>query len=273
MIKEALEALQVSDVRELKGGGQKAVRLVEQEGKQYVAKVIPIEQASKEALRRAEREVELLRSINDPNVVRVTSDLVELGNPVHGAAWLEEYLDGKDLSELLFRRQWTWSETAKMGLHVARGLAAAHSRAVVHRDLSANNVRCLADGTYKVMDFGFARHTLRSGLTIAGQPGTPGFASPEHLRSYSGSPTQASDIFVVGILMFAALTTLLPIPYNGDDADYARRLHAVELPDLSVLRPDLDNRCVAIVKRCLHRQPARRFLNGAKLADALQDYA
>ncbi|MGY2004326.1 protein kinase domain-containing protein [Blastococcus sp. SYSU DS1024] len=160
-----------------------------------------------------------------------------------------------------------------LGLHVAHGLAAAHAKKVVHRDLSSNNVRQLSDGTFKVMDFGFARHTLRSGLTVAGQPGTPGFASPEHLHSYSGAPTAASDIFATGILMFAALTGRLPIPYQGDDAEYARRLLAVQIPDLKELRPDLTQEQYDLVLRCLHRQPARRYLNGSRLAEAIEALA
>jgi len=166
----------------------------------------------------------------------------------------------------LFHRRWLWDETARLGVHVGRGLGAAHAKRVVHRDLSSNNVRRLSDGTYKVMDFGFARHTLKSGLTVAGQPGTPGYASPEHLHSYSGAPTAASDVFATGILMFAALTGALPIPHVGDDADYVRRLLAVQIPDLASLRPDLTEPQVGLVRRCLHRQPARRFLNGTRLA-------
>jgi eukaryotic-like serine/threonine-protein kinase len=273
LISQACQALGVEDDRTLPGGAQKAVHLVRRHGRVLILKVISLGSSSTDALRRAEREVELLAALQSPHVVQVASDLVELDDPVRGAAWLEEYLDGEDLKPLLLKRQWSWSETAVLGLHVARGLGAAHAKRVVHRDLSANNVRRLSNGTYKVMDFGFARHTLRSGLTIAGQPGTPGYASPEHLHSYSGAPTAASDVFAVGILMFAALTGTLPIPYYGDDADYARRLLAVQVQDVTAFRSDLEAEQVALVRRCLHRQPARRYLNGTKLAEALEALA
>lgn len=270
LIAEARDAFDVDDVQPLCGGAQKTVQLASRNGQTLVMKVIALGSSSPDALRRAEREVELLASLNSPYVVRVVSTLVELGEPARGAAWLEEHLDGRDLTSLLFSRQWSWDESAQLGLHVARGLGAAHAMKVVHRDLSANNVRQLSDGTFKVMDFGFARHTLRSGLTIAGQPGTPGYASPEHLHSYSGAPTAASDVFATGNLMFAALSGQLPIPYKGDDADYAHRLLAAQMPDLATLRPDLAKHQYAVVRRCLHRQPARRYLNGTGLADALE---
>ena len=202
-------------------------------------------------------------------MVSVESDLVRLGDPVHGAAWLEEFLDGDDLTGHL-GSQWSWTDTARMGLQVADGLAAAHAAGVIHRDLSSNNIRRLSDGTYKVMDFGFARHTLRSGLTVAGQPGTPGFLSPEHLNAYSGLPMPASDVFGVGTLMYAALTGELPIPYTGDEADYVKRLSKVQIIDIALKRPDLTADQQALIRRALHPQPARRFLNGRRLADALK---
>lgn len=270
LIREALASLGAVEVAVLKPGAQKDVRLVEREGERLVLKTVALGTTAPEALQRAEREVTLLASLDSPYVVGVASELIELGTPVHGAAWLEEFLDGEDLGTELGSDRWSWAEAARMGLHVSSGLAAGHSKGVVHRDLSANNVRHLANGSYKVMDFGFARHTLRSGITVAGQPGTPGYASPEHLNGHSGAPSPASDVFCVGILMFAALTGEVPIPWRGDNADYARRLAHVEVPNLAQLRPDLSAEQVGLVRRCLHPQPARRYLDGARLASALE---
>lgn len=270
LISDACAMLGVSDVREIGApGGQKAVRQVVRGNSDLVMKVVALTASAPATLSRAEREVELLKSLASPHVVRVESDLVTVGSPARGAAWLEEFLDGGDLTAHL-GTQWSWADAADLGYQVADGLAAAHDAGVIHRDLSPNNVRRLSSGTYKVMDFGFARHTLRTGLTIAGQPGTPGFLSPEHLNGYSGGPMPASDIFGVGILMYAALTGEWPIPYNGDEADYLRRLGRVEIADIGIKRPDLAGREQAVVRRMLHPQPARRFLNGRKLAEALE---
>lgn len=271
LIDTALQELGVTEVGTIGApGGQKTVRHVRRATEDLVLKVIAVSASTPDALRRAEREVDLLASLSHPNVVGVASQLIELEDPVRGAAWLEEYLDGQDLSALLLTREWAWDEAADMGLQIARGLASAHEKNVIHRDLSANNVRRLTDGTYKVMDFGFARFTLRSGLTISGQPGTYGYASPEHLHSYSGGPTPASDVFCVGNLMYAALTGELAIPYTGNDVDYIRRLGAVQIDDIAGRRPDLSDVQVALIRRCLHSQPARRFRNGTKLVQALE---
>jgi serine/threonine protein kinase len=148
-------------------------------------------------------------------------------------------------------------------------VADAHARSVIHRDLSANNIRQLSSGTYKVLDFGFARFTLLTGITFAGQPGTPGYLTPEHINSWSGGPMQMSDVFQVGNLLYRALAAVLPIPYAGNDADYIDRLRRASMTPLSALRPDLTPGQVAVVMRALHPQPARRFINAAALRDAL----
>jgi serine/threonine protein kinase len=271
LIDEALKAFNVIEVGPIgASGGQKAVRHVKRDNSDFVLKIISLTSSPPEMLRRAEREVDLLSSLDSPHVVSVASHLVELGNPTEGAAWLEEYLDGEDLTELLFESKWAWHEACRLGYEMASGLAVAHASGVVHRDLSSNNIRRTSNGVYKILDFGFAHHSLRSGITFAGQPGTPGFMSPEHLNSYSGRPMTASDIFGVGTLMYSALAAELPFPYNGDDIEYIQRLSTCRMKDIATIRPDLKPEQLAIVNRCLHRQPARRFHNGFRLAAALE---
>ena len=270
LLNEALVGLVCTDLGPIGArGGQKAVHLVERASGRCVLKVVAVDFASSEAFKRAEREVELLESIDCENVVKVESSLVELGQPVHGAAWIEEYMDGEDLGSLLFTRQWSWMETRDMGIQVARGVAAAQSKKVIHRDLSANNVRRLSSGTYKVLDFGFARHTLRSGVTIAGQPGTYDYLTPEHLNSYSGGPTSASDVFQIGALMYAALAGRVPFKYEGDDAEYFGRLFRGEYDRIQTIRSDIPPAAFTIIQRALHPQPARRFLDAEALESAL----
>lgn len=266
---EALGLLEAEDVQELRIGGQKMVRLVRVGGTECVLKVVAIESDAPDALRRAQREVELLQTVDSDYVVKVASDLVELGDPVVGAAWLEEYLDGADLADEL-GDEWEWERARDMARDIAAGLGAMHDVKVVHRDLSASNVRHVADARYVVMDPGFARHTLRSGLTLGGQPGTLGFLSPEHLQSYSGSPTPASDVFCVGVLLYAALTGQQPIPYEGDPGDYLQRLFEVEVTDIGQARPDLPVPAMELIRSMLHPQPARRPRNGNQLASSLE---
>lgn len=261
--------LGITVVSALKAGGQKTVHLVEREGVRQVLKLVEVGSSDPTVLQRAHREVELLASTSHPNVVRVVSQLIELGDPVIGAAWLEEHLDGDDLSAHLGTPWVDPHEVKRLGMDVASGLGALHQQKVVHRDLSANNVRRLSDGTYKVMDPGFAKHTLRSGLTVAGQPGTPGFMTPEHLQSYSG-PTPASDVYALGSLMYCAATGSLPIPWLGDDADYIARLADGRYKPIETVRCGFPADLSAVIHRALHPHPVRRYRNGDRLRDALE---
>jgi hypothetical protein len=118
LLNDAREASEVTDIRELRPGGQKTVRLVGRNGEELVMKVISVDSGAPTTLRRAQREVELLQQIDNEHVVKVASDLVELGEPVRGVAWLEEFLDGADLSDRLAVR-WSWDETCEMAIQVA----------------------------------------------------------------------------------------------------------------------------------------------------------
>lgn len=239
-------------------------------GEEQVLKLIDLGVAADPAaLERARREVELLRSIDHPNVVKVASDLHELGAPPEAAVWLEEYLDGTDLRNC--GSNWSSDELIGLGRDVAAGLGAMHTRRVIHRDLSPGNVQRLARGGYVVMDPGFAKHTLRSGVTVGGQPGTAGFMTPEHLQAYSGSPTAASDVFGCAALVYFAATGQPPVPYKGDDVDYLRRLRVAAHIPLAEARPDLPVPLVDLVERALHAQPARRFRTGTALHKAFEE--
>lgn len=272
LINEACTGLGVVEVAALKDGGQKTVRLVSRGNEQLVLKVIQVGSTSPQALQRAAREVILLASLDSEHVVRVASDLLELGSPSNGAAWLEEYLDGKDLADLV-SSPWPWDEAAALGHQVGRGLGAMHRERVVHRDLSPNNIRRTAAGVFKVMDPGFARHELLPPLTVAGHPGTPGFLSPEHLKPPPAGPTAFSDVFCLGVLMWLVLTGTPAIPYLGDMTDYAVRLKRAEVAEASTVKSAVGDSHYRFLERCLHRQPARRFRTGDELADELEGLA
>ncbi|WP_075820610.1 serine/threonine-protein kinase [Serinicoccus sp. CNJ-927] len=271
LLEDACRLLGVSVVRPLIDGGQKQVHVVADPfGHWHVLKLIDLRAAADPAaLERARREVALLGNLDHPNVVKVSSAFVEIGTPVTAVCWLEEYLNGQDLRYAGSR--WGAEELLALGKDVSAGLGELHRNRVIHRDLSPGNIQLLSDNRFVVMDPGFAKHTLRSGLTVGGQPGTPGFMTPEHLQSYSGAPTAASDVFGCAALVYYAATGSPPVPYKGDDVDYMRRLRGATHIPLSAARPDLESGFVAVVERALHPQPARRYRNGAALRSALEE--
>jgi tetratricopeptide (TPR) repeat protein len=158
-------------------------------------------------------------------------------------------------------------QAAGIARQLAEALAAAHAEGVVHRDLKPANV--LVDGTGRafITDFGVARSMAAAGATQSGAiVGTPDYLSPEQARGEAVDGR--SDLYALGLLLFEMLSGRLP--FAGDS--YAERLaqritgEARDLGDFGVRVPP---RLRAVVRRCLERNPARRYQSAAELLAAL----
>ena len=128
-------------------------------------------------MERFEREARSLARLTHPNIVQVY-DLLEETDRL----WMViELVEGGDAATLLSRRgRLDPVETARIGAQVAEGLAYAHGRGVVHRDVKPANVLLTRDGTAKVADFGIAKMLGSGQETVAGTVfGSPSYMSPE----------------------------------------------------------------------------------------------
>lgn len=271
LIDDAFRMLGVSDTEIIARGGQKLVAKGRADSRDVVLKLVAIEgDHAKTALERARREVTLLETVQHDRVVRLASTLTELGNPVAAVAWLEEFIPGADVRQLM-GQPWAEDDIVRMAVDVAEALGAIHAQRCVHRDLSASNVRRGTDDRYTVLDPGLARHLAEMPLTGSYQPGTPGYLSPEHVSTLSVTkPVPASDIFCLGLLLYQAATGDLPIPLGADMNAYRDRLRNGQAPPVHVARPDLGDGLAAVIDRCLSRHAARRYLNGSRLSAALE---
>jgi serine/threonine protein kinase len=267
---ELESALGVRSLGVLTQGGQKVVFTAEMSGQEVVVKVVFVPQGPQGDLvrARAHREVELLGAVDSPHVVKVLTDAVELSSPVDAIVWVEERLDGEDLRVALGR---AWDESAVRSLltDLGKGLAACHELEVVHRDLSPGNVRKTSSGRFVLMDPGLARHLEKTAITGPYQPGTDGFRSPEHVPG--GDCVPASDIFALGILAYCALTCELPV--DARQPDYEVTLASVQAPSVRAKRSDVSDELANVVDRCLHLQPARRYLDGGELVLDLESWS
>jgi eukaryotic-like serine/threonine-protein kinase len=269
LLAASFDALGVENPQPLTQGGQKWVFGAELAGADVVVKIVklPTGPSAGVVLERAHREVELLAAVDSPYVVRVLSDAIEISDPPEAVAWVEERLGGNDLSGSLGPPSWGEDRVFELLNDVASALQACHDLAVVHRDLSPSNVRLLPSGRFVLMDPGYAKHLRLAALTGVFQPGTPGFRSPEHVPG--GDPSAASDVFCLGILAFYAMTGTFPIDPNVPDAEYNRLLRNTQAPSIAVLVPTVSSDLARIIDTCLQRQPARRYLDGKELLDAL----
>ena len=214
---------------------------------------------------RFRQEAQSAASLSHPNVVTV----YDYGEDPSGPYIVMELIDGEDLATIL-RRSGTLPprQVARIGAGVARALAAAHARGLVHRDVKPGNVLIGKDGQVKVVDFGIARAISEAQVTLPGTTlGSVHYFSPEQAR---GEPaTAASDIYSLGIVLYEMLVGSRP--WEGDSAaSVALARLSGPIPDPMLVRPSVPPDLSAIVRRALALEPRDRWPSASVMADALE---
>jgi hypothetical protein len=159
-----------------------------------------------EVTQRFFREAQLAGALQHPNITLIYDFGIEGTTPY----FVQEFLTGADLDDLLASRTVTLDGMLAILLQVCAGLDYAHSRGIVHRDIKPANVRVLEDGTIKIMDFGIAKSMeAESRLTQTGVAlGTAGYLAPEQL---SGRPLDPrTDLFSLGVMVYEMVTGARP---------------------------------------------------------------
>jgi serine/threonine-protein kinase len=219
---------------------------------------------------RFDREASALARLEHPNVVRLYDVLEDEGRTV----LVLELVEGDGLHALAAGRRLGWDEVRRYCAPVAAGLAHAHARGVVHRDLTPSNVLVERNtGRVVVTDFGLARLVRSStSLPVSGVlAGTPEYWAPEQA---AGEPTgPATDLYALGCILFQLLSGRLP--FAGEDrlATGLRRAHE-PAPPLASVSPEVPQDAATIVDQLLTRDPdARGTAADAALALGARDTA
>jgi len=177
-----------------------------------------------------------------------------------------ELLNGRNMREVLAGGVMSVTTVLDLTSQVAQGLAIAHKRGIVHRDVKPENLFLTSEGRVKILDFGLSRPApqdatddstlLPSRVSIDGPArvvGTVGYMSPEQLR---GEPTDPrTDIFALGVVLCELLTGRTPFAGASWAETVANTLSAE--PRLAGLTSPL----LEIVERCLRKAPSQRFAN------------
>ncbi len=221
---------------------------------------------------RLHREAQIAAALVSPRIVKVMDFDWHEGRPF----LVMEYVPGKTLAEMLSERgSFSWPETARIALEVARALDAAHRSGIVHRDLKPQNIKVLDDGDVKVLDFGIARAESLPSVTAASVVvGTPQYMAPERLGGPTDNPADEtvsrgdvrSDIYALGVIMYEMLTGRAP--FQGDSHWAVIRAHLSAPPPPL---PDTVPRALQdVIFRCLAKRPAERYQTPAELVVALR---
>lgn len=216
---------------------------------------------------RFRREAELVASLHHPNVLEV-HDYGEDGD--QGPFLVCEWVRGEDLRALAARLAPVPPEAVMvLGWELARALAAAHARGIVHRDVKPENVLVAEGGPLKLADFGLAALEDQERLTSTGAvTGSLPYMAPERIDTGAYSP--ASDVYAVGVILFELCSGSTPHAGKGA-AHLAASVMTKDAPSLTEGVPGTPAPLASLVARCLARDARDRPRDGAALALALED--
>lgn len=216
---------------------------------------------------RFRREARAAAQLQHPSVVQVF-DILELDE---GDGIVMEYVPGRTVAELVRHGPLAMPLAMRLAQQVAEGLAAAHARGLVHRDLKAENVILTESLDAKILDFGLVTtRTPTVAETTLTEPGavlgTASAMAPEQAR---GEATDArTDLFALGVLLYRMLCGAAP--YAGvDSADTLRRLRDETAIPLSQRRGEVPATLARLVDRLLSKDPTRRPQNAQEVAQSL----
>ncbi|MBP8811774.1 MAG: serine/threonine protein kinase [Kofleriaceae bacterium] len=193
-----------------------------------------------------------------------------------------EYIAGASLLALMraaarYRRPLALAPAVGVGLALARALDYLHRLtdvdgtplAVIHRDVTPQNVLITPDGRVKLIDFGVARASLQTHRTQAGVvKGKYAYVAPEQLDR-TRTIDQRADLFSWGVVMHELLVGE-PLFHGTSDLDTCARVQRQPIPEPVARRAELPTEISDVIMAALARDPDARWPSGAALADALE---
>ncbi len=235
-------------------------------------KVLPAGALADEAARkRFRKEALALSQLNHPNIATVhdfdTQDGVDF--------LVMELIPGVTLSDQVAQGALPEKDVVRLGVQLAQGLAAAHERGVVHRDLKPGNLRITSDGRLKILDFGLAKlleHSSDLGQTRSetgamGPSGTLPYMAPEQLLDEKVDAR--SDIYAAGVVLYELATGQRPFRESHGPRLMDSIIHQVPEPPSTVSRrvsPGMES----IILKALDKDPKRRYQSAQELAVDLE---
>ena len=236
-----------------------------------------------EALARFEREAKAVAALNHPNI----TGIFDIGRVDDTAYAVMELLEGESLRTRLDSGPLAPRKATELAIQMAQGLAAAHEKGVVHRDLKPDNLWITREGRLKILDFGLAKqlpdmksvsdsflptaaispgHHTEKGMIL----GTLGYMSPEQVRGESVDAR--SDLFSFGAVLFEMLTGKRAFARDTASDTMAAILRD-DLPELECGSRPLPPGLHRLLQHCLEKRPEQRIHSAHDLAFALESLA
>jgi hypothetical protein len=223
--------------------------------------------ANKRIVARFARELEILKAMKHPNIVRCFGG----GRQGSEIYLVMELVAGGSIAGLIRRRgRLSWETAIDYGLQVCDGLAYAHEWSIVHRDLKSANLLLTEKGQVKIADFGIARVQYGKKLTAAKHTlGTMAYIAPEQIK---GDPpvSHRTDLYTLGCVLFEMLTGKLPFPAETMAQLVYQHLED-PAPHVATIALDCPVWLDALVAQLLEKDPLKRPHDATAVARALRE--
>jgi TolB-like protein len=242
--------------------------------REVALKVLPAERVADDTARaRLLREARLAARLNHPHICTIH----EVGEAEGQAYVAMELVPGQALSERLASGRLGVEEVLRLGQQMADALAHAHENGVVHRDFKSPNVIVTPEGRAKVLDFGLAKPLVEAeseATTLTAAPltaqgavvGTLAYMAPEQLKGRRADAR--SDVWALGVVLYEMASGVRPFAgKTGYELSSAILNHAP-----SPLPADVSAPLVAVIERCLAKDPAQRYPRAGEVRSALETF-
>lgn len=206
------------------------------------------------SVERFRREVQIVRSLEHPNIIEVL-DFLHVGGLY---VICMELVEGDDLKTHLQRRgPLKLEEFLRLAPLVLSAVSTCHREGVLHRDIKPQNLLLDAHGEVRLADFGISKINTMSDLTKTGSViGTPEYMAPELFRSGRADPR--SEIYALGAVFYELLAGVPPLAGTSLTSVMTQQLDSAVEP-LSLHRPDVPDWLDAVILRCLALDPDQRY--------------
>lgn len=229
-----------------------------------IKRIRPGKEDTDENRQRFLREARATAALNHSSIVHV----YDIFRDDESDCIVMEYVDGKTLQSLTADGPLDPSEVARLGREIAEGLAAAHEKNILHRDLKTENIIVTPEGRAKILDFGLARplisEELDSSLTGKGQlVGTSRAMSPEYVGG--DRVDERSDLFAFGVLLYEALTGHSPFKAPNTLATL-KQVIVHQQPPAREINPAVPRELSDLIDRLLEKSPEERPQSAKEVA-------
>ena len=221
---------------------------------------------AQDLLKKILTEAKAASALDHPNIAR----LYTCGYKDFTVFMTAEYVEGQTLREVMTKRQPEMAEVLQIAKQLCSALDAAHAKGVFHHFLNPCNIKMLADGTLKLLDFGLLRDKNLLTQTPAKKLENEPYLSPEQVKNKPVD--RASNIFSAAIILYELYTGRSP--FHGKHlGEVDRSITDVNPHPLTMAHPRVPEPISKVVLKALEKNPAERYENGEKFFAALEEAA